>query len=115
MAQTAVESVYAPSRPAEVVREGTSVRHLLSLTDVGPENLPRLIDHALSLANKGSSTRPLKGKIVGIYFRRASTRTRTAFTTPTINLGGRPMAFGPTDLQISTEKTTKTTTAEWSV
>ena len=36
------------------------MRHLLSLTDVGPENLSRLVDHALLVARNGSSAQPLK-------------------------------------------------------
>ena len=85
------------------------MRHLLSLTDVGPENLSRLVDHALLVARNGSSAQPLKGKTVGIYFRRASTRTRTAFTTAAIKLGGTPIAYGPNDLQISTGETIQDT------
>lgn len=85
------------------------MRHLLSLTDIGPEDLSRLVDHSLMLAANGNSALPLKGKTVGIYFRRASTRTRTAFTTAAIKLGGTPVAFGPNDLQISTGETIQDT------
>lgn len=85
------------------------MRHLLSLTDVGPENLTQIVDHALLLAANGSRARPLDGKTVGTYFRRASTRTRTAFTTAAIKLGGTPVAYGPNDLQISTGETIQDT------
>jgi ornithine carbamoyltransferase len=85
------------------------VRHLLSLTDVGPDDLSRLVDHSLLLAGNNGSAQPLKGKTVGIYFRRASTRTRTAFTTAAIKLGGTPVAYGPNDLQISTGETIQDT------
>lgn len=85
------------------------MRHLLSLLDVGPENVSRLVDLSLELAENGSRTLPLKGKIVGIYFRRSSTRTRTAFTAATIKLGGTPIAYGPNDLQLSTGETIEDT------
>lgn len=85
------------------------MRHLLSLTDVEPADLSRLVDQALVLAKNASSLLPLKGKIVGIYFRRTSTRTRTAFTAATIKLGGTPIAFGPNDLQIVTGETIQDT------
>lgn len=85
------------------------MRHLLSLLDVGPENVSRLVDLSLDLAESGSRTLPLKGKIVGIYFRRSSTRTRTAFTAATIKLGGMPIAYGPNDLQLSTGETIEDT------
>lgn len=85
------------------------MRHLLSLTDIGPEDLSRLVDQALVLANNASSLAPLKGKIVGIYFRGTSTRTRTAFTAATIKLGGTAIAYGPNDLQIVTGETIQDT------
>lgn len=81
------------------------MRHLLSLTDIGPEDLSRLVDQALVLDRDASTMQPLKGKIVGIYFRRSSTRTRTAFTSATIKLGGAPIAYGPNDLQVVTGET----------
>ncbi len=86
------------------------MKHLLSIIDVGPENLSRLVDLSLELAETGSRTLPLKGKLVGIYFRRTSTRTRTAFTAATIKLGGMPIAYGPNDLQIATGETIHDTT-----
>jgi ornithine carbamoyltransferase len=83
-----------------------TVRHLLSLADVGPEQLSRLVDLSLAMANgKGLGERPLEGKVVGIYFRGPSTRTRTAFTVAAHRLGAGVIAYGPTDLQISTGET----------
>ncbi len=81
------------------------MRHLLSLIDIDPADLSRLVDQALVLDQNASSVQPLKGKIIGIYFRRSSTRTRTAFTAATIRLGGTPIAYGPNDLQIVTGET----------
>jgi ornithine carbamoyltransferase len=49
--------------------------------------------------------RPLEGKVVGIYFKRSSTRTRTAFTVAAIRLGGGTIAYGPNDLQLVTGET----------
>lgn len=85
------------------------MRHLLSLTDIEPEDLSRLVDQALVLARDASSLQPLKDKIVGIYFRGTSTRTRTAFTAATIKLGGNTIAYGPNDLQIVTGETIQDT------
>ncbi len=81
------------------------MRHLLSLTDIRPDDLSRLVDQGLVLAKHASSMQPLKGKIVGIYFRGTSTRTRTAFTAATIKLGGATIAYGTNDLQIVTGET----------
>lgn len=85
------------------------MRHLLSLTDIGPDDLSRLVDQALVLAKNASTMLPLNGKIVGIYFRGTSTRTRTAFTAATIKLGGNVIAYGPNDLQIVTGETIQDT------
>ena len=81
------------------------MRHLLSLAEVGPENLARLVDHALVFASRSPSEPLLAGKTVGIYFKGTSTRTRSAFTVGAIKLGATPVAYGPNDLQIATGET----------
>lgn len=81
------------------------MRHLLSLVEVGPENLARLVDHALAIADRPVNEPLLKGKTVGIYFKGTSTRTRSAFTVGAIKLGATPIAYGPNDLQIATGET----------
>jgi len=81
------------------------MRHLLSLKEVGPENLARLVDHALAFAARPVNEPLLAGKTVGIYFKGTSTRTRTAFTVGAIKLGATPVAYGPNDLQIATGET----------
>lgn len=81
------------------------MRHLLSLKEVGPENLARLVDHALAFAARPVTEPVLKGKTVGIYFKGTSTRTRSAFTVGAIKLGATPVTYGPNDLQIATGET----------
>jgi ornithine carbamoyltransferase len=81
------------------------MRHLLSLVEVGPENLARLVDHALAIAARPVNEPLLAGKTVGIYFKGTSTRTRSAFTVGAIKLGATPVAYGPNDLQIATGET----------
>ena len=44
----------------------------------------------------------LKGKVVGIYFTKTSTRTRTSFSTAALRLGAQIISYGPNDLQINT-------------
>ena len=86
-------------------RGKASARHLLSLRDIGPENLSLLVDRSLEFAAHGVGVPPLIGKTVGIYFKRTSTRTRTAFIVATIKLGATPITYGPNDLQICTGET----------
>jgi ornithine carbamoyltransferase len=79
------------------------MRHVLSLTDVGPEGLAMLIDDSLAIAaGRDVSEQPLRGKVAGVYFRGSSTRTRTAFTVGAMKLGAEVIAYGPHDLQLVT-------------
>lgn len=77
-------------------------RHFLSISNLDPEDLSRLIDNSLAIARSGGAARPLDGKIVGIFFRCSSTRTRTAFSVGAMKLGAQTMHYGPNDLQIVT-------------
>lgn len=87
------------------------MRHVISLTDIGPRDLPVLVDDALAIAaGRGTTEQPLKGKVAGIYFRGTSTRTRTAFTVGAMKLGAEVIAYGPNDLQIVTGETIADTT-----
>lgn len=87
-----------------------SVRHALSLEEIGPQNLSLMIDDSLKIAaGVGSGTKPLAGKIAGIFFRGTSTRTRTAFTVGALKLGASIITYGPGDLQINTGETLQDT------
>lgn len=87
-----------------------AVRHVLSIAELGPENLSILVNRALEIAAGDINGRkPLKGKIVGIYFRGSSTRTRTAFTAGATRLGAATIAYGPNDLQIVTGESVEDT------
>ena len=82
------------------------MRHFLSLTEVGPDNLAELVRASLKIASgRNGDARPLSGKIVGLYFRGTSTRTRTAFTVGAMRLGAGVVTYGPNDLQIATGET----------
>jgi ornithine carbamoyltransferase len=82
------------------------IRHLLSISELTSEDILYLVDKALCIGRgdlKGA--RPLINRIVGIYFRRTSTRTRTAFAAGALRLGGEIIQYGPNDLQIVTGET----------
>jgi ornithine carbamoyltransferase len=82
------------------------MRHLLSLADVGPDNLARLVRDSIAIASgRSDDEKPLAGKAVGIFFRGTSTRTRTAFTVGAQRLGASTIAYGPSDLQVATGET----------
>jgi ornithine carbamoyltransferase len=86
------------------------VTHLLSLADLGAKNLARLIDRSVKFASShGVTQKSLAGKIVGIYFRKPSTRTRSSFTVGALKLGAQIVAYGPDDLQLVTGETIEDT------
>src|SRR5215204_4142100 len=87
-----------------------TVRHILSITELGTENLAQLVQHSLLIsAGEQKVKRPLERKVVGIYFRGTSTRTRTAFTVGAAHLGATTISYGPNDLQIVTGETIEDT------
>ncbi|MFP5265271.1 MAG: ornithine carbamoyltransferase [Blastocatellia bacterium] len=86
-------------------------RHVLSILELGQDNLSRLVDRSLEIAAGDiNGWRPLKGRVVGIYFRGTSTRTRTAFTVGAMRLGAEVITYGPNDLQVVTGETIDDTT-----
>ncbi|HEV2860056.1 MAG TPA: hypothetical protein VGX48_03550 [Pyrinomonadaceae bacterium] len=83
-----------------------TVNHVLSLAEVGAENLSYLVDRSAAFAaGDDGGARPLEGRIVGVYFRGTSTRTRTSFTVAAMRLGAGIITYGPNDLQIATGET----------
>lgn len=87
-----------------------SVNHLFSIADLDPELLGRLVDDSVAIAaGAWAGRRPLADKVVGIYFKKTSTRTRTAFTVGAQKLGASIIAYGPNDLQLATGETLEDT------
>ncbi len=81
-------------------------KHLLSISDLPGETVLALVKRAIALASgRAQGERPLAGRIVGLYFRKTSTRTRTSFTVGAMKLGAQVVAYGPNDLQIVTGET----------
>ncbi|MBN6039694.1 ornithine carbamoyltransferase [Amycolatopsis sp. 195334CR] len=80
-------------------------RNLLSLNDLGEEDLQYLVSRGAAHAAGAAPGAPLDGKIVGVYFEKTSTRTRTAFSSGALRLGARLITYGPGDLQTNTGET----------
>jgi ornithine carbamoyltransferase len=82
------------------------VNHLLSISDLDRGTLLSLIENAVAIAGgRWERGAPLTGRIVGIFFRKTSTRTRTSFTVGAMKLGAQVIAYGPNDLQLATGET----------
>lgn len=86
------------------------VNHVLSVRALGVETLTSLVDRALVIAHGDHGNKQtLAGKVVGIYFRCSSTRTRTAFSVGAMKLGANIISYGPNDLQLVTGETVQDT------
>jgi len=78
-------------------------RHLISLKDLSVQETVEIIDRGIEYANGTVALgHQLKGQVLGIYFTKTSTRTRTSFSTAALRLGAQIIAYGPNDLQINT-------------
>jgi ornithine carbamoyltransferase len=83
---------------------GTKVRSLLSVSDLSGHELAGILDRmkALKPAIKRRETLPdLRGVMVGLYFEKPSTRTRTSFEVATVRMGGFPVYLAADELQTS--------------
>jgi len=78
--------------------------HLISVEDLTDDELYAIVERAAQFAD-GLCARPLEGKVVGVHFRRTSTRTRVAFSSGALRLGAQIVTLGPDDLQTSTGET----------
>lgn len=80
-----------------------SARHFLSLMDCSPAELVSLIRRAMELKdlrNRGVLFEPLKNRVLGMIFEKASTRTRLSFEAGMIQFGGQAIFLSPRDTQL---------------
>jgi len=80
-----------------------ALRHFLTLTDLTKAELVAVIDRAIELkaAHKaGSEPKPMAGKVLGMIFEKASTRTRVSFEAGACQLGGSAIFLSPDDTQL---------------
>lgn len=76
-------------------------RHFLTLLDMAPEELCRIIARAIVLKAMPRETayRPLQYRTLAMVFEKSSTRTRVSFETAMTQLGGHAIFFSPRDTQ----------------
>ncbi len=80
-----------------------SARHFLSLMDCTSQELLALIRRGIELKelrDRGVLFEPLKNRILGMIFEKASTRTRLSFEAGMIQLGGQAIFLSPRDSQL---------------
>ena len=88
----------------------TDVRHLISLNDLTGDQIEQIVLRGVKIAEDVTAFDDvLRDRVIGIYFSKTSTRTRTAFTTGALRLGAKTIAYGPGDLQLNTGETIEDT------
>jgi ornithine carbamoyltransferase len=78
-------------------------RHFLSLFDLTPAELQRVLQRASelkALRQRGEYYAPLPGKVLGMIFEKASTRTRVSFEAGMAQLGGSAIFLTSGDTQM---------------
>jgi len=76
-------------------------RDFLTVRDISAEELIALLNRAFELkSGKDASSCPLIGKSIGIYFEKASTRTRLSFQVGIYQLGAQAIYINPNELQL---------------
>ncbi len=87
-------------------------KDLLSLLDLDEKDFQNLFQRAIQLKerySKGIFDKILAGKTLGLIFDKKSTRTRVAFETAMIQLGGHPIYMSTQDTQIARNEPAKDT------
>ncbi len=87
----------------KAVISNPSTRHFLSLLDLRGDEPMQLIRRAIELKDRqyaGELYEPLKNRVLGMIFDKASTRTRVSFETGMIQFGGGAIFLSARDTQL---------------
>ncbi|OGP98150.1 MAG: ornithine carbamoyltransferase, partial [Deltaproteobacteria bacterium RBG_19FT_COMBO_46_9] len=85
-------------------------KDLLTIRDLSKEDIITLIDRGIELKTKGRKPeRNLTGRILGLMFNKASTRTRVSFEVAMLRLGGETLFLSMADTQMSRDETIEDT------
>ncbi len=85
-------------------------KDFLTIKDISAEEMIALINRAVELkSGKDASACPLIGKSIGLYFEKASTRTRISFQTGIYQLGAQAIYINPNELQLGRGETIEDT------
>jgi ornithine carbamoyltransferase len=82
---------------------------VLSILDLSPDEVLYLSRRAVRIKHAPMAPQTLRGRTVGVFFRKTSTRTRAGFTVGAGRLGATVVTFGPADLQTNTGETLEDT------
>lgn len=88
------------------------MKNFISINDCNAEIVKELIDRSLywkMMNKKGSYSKILENKVIGLIFEKPSTRTRVSFEVASIRLGANPLFLNSKDLQLSRNEPIKDT------
>ena len=75
------------------------VRHFVSLADITPDELERLLEDATALKRSPvPPDAPLRGRALGMIFEKPSLRTRVSFEMAMVQLGGHATYLSPQEV-----------------
>jgi ornithine carbamoyltransferase len=77
-----------------------AVRHFLTLLDLSPAELHRVLARAAEMKRDRTANRLPPGRIMAMIFEKASTRTRVSFEAGMVQMGGHAMFLSPRDTQL---------------
>jgi ornithine carbamoyltransferase len=80
-----------------------TTRHFLTLLDLTPDELNKLIRRAIELKqirNNGEIYEPLSNQVMAMIFEKSSTRTRVSFEAGMAQLGGHALFLSSRDTQL---------------
>ena len=75
-------------------------RNLLSVADLSPAELCRIVERARDIKRAPDPARPMQGKTVALLFEKPSLRTRVSFEIAAANLGGNCIYLSPQEVGI---------------
>jgi ornithine carbamoyltransferase len=85
-------------------------RDFLTLRALSGEEISAILNRAAGLkSGKDASACPLIGKSIGLFFEKASTRTRISFQTGIYQLGAQAIYINPNELQLGRGETIEDT------
>ncbi len=95
---------------AGIQRKKLMKKDFLTLSALTAEEMSDVLNRAGELkAGKDASACPLLGKSIGLFFEKASTRTRISFQTGIYQLGAQAIYINPNDLQLNRGETIEDT------
>ncbi|HEX2206411.1 MAG TPA: hypothetical protein VHG93_01955 [Longimicrobium sp.] len=104
-----IESAVLPIPAVACSEPGKVRRHVLSILDLAPEEVTYLARRGVQLKQAPTAPQTLRGRTVGVYFRKTSTRTRSGFQVGAGRLGATVVYFGAGELQTNTGETLEDT------